>query len=1216
MDNIRSLFARPIDRKIEEVIKVDQANEQTVLGELEEYIVTDSIKEHFRLVYDEIISVSKSPREGIGVWVSGFFGSGKSSFAKILGYTVAAIPVSGRPASDIFKENVRDAKISGLIDVINRTLPTHAVIFDVSMDRGIRTASERITEIMYKALLRELDYAEDFDLADLEITLEGDGKLDEFCQRFERMHKKPWRVRRKVGTGINEASAVLHAMDPTTYSSPDSWAKSLGQKGRADITPNTLAERAFELASRRQKGKSLIFIIDEVGQYVSRSVEKMLDLQAVVQAFGKEGKNRVEAKRATAPFWIVVTSQEKLNEIVDALDSKKIELARLQDRFRIPIDLKQTDIPEITGKRVLDKKETAKPDLKALYDANEGRLKTLCALERTSRDVSVSREDFVNLYPYLPYQIDLCIDIVAGLRLKRGAHRHIGGSNRTIIKQAQEMMINPSTMLADAPVGTLVTLDKVYELLYLGNLLPTETTREVDGIPKSLPGNDMALKVAKAVSLLESVKDLPRTAHNISVVLHPSVESDSIKKNVESAIKALEKAQIIKDSDEGYKLLTVQEKKWDTTRKGLEPKPAERNRIMRELFKEIFADPKLKSYRYKNLRGFRMSLSVEGEIVDADGQVPLNVLVAEDPSDVATRAKEGRESSAAKPDEAFWVIQLDEETHQLLYELFRSREMISTHERLAAQGSLTPEEASCLGEEKVRRDKNHRTLRTKLGDAIQSGSGFFRGVQHDGSSLGQTMPEVFAGLMDLIIPDLYPKLEMGIRHLKGDECDKFLTAANLNGLTPVFYDGEGGLSLVSNHAGKYLPNLSSDICKEVLSYLVREHKYGNKVTGKMLENHFRGLGYGWDLEVIQLVLAVLLRGGAVEITHQGRKYRNHTDPACRVPFNKVPAFRSASFAPREPIDLRTLADAARNYEEITGKEVDIEEGAISAAFKKLASEDKEHLLPLVARMKALNLPGMEVMESHLQTVDGILEMPPDDCVKTLAGEGKSYKDTRARSLRLEDATSESNLKIIHRAKNVLENLWPVLASRNPDEKTQEKASDLSMLLDAEDFYESLETMKQAADHLSGLYRNLYEEIHKDREALYAKALETIKGLPEWAAVSQDPSITQSQRDAVLKPLIQRAAMKLDLPEGAAVCKICGATVSQMETDIAAVDAIRDQTIKKIQEMAAPEEKIERVRVSTIFTGKLETEGDIDTALSKLKDHLLKLLSSGIKIILE
>lgn len=113
-------------------------------------------------------------------------------------------------------------------------------------------------------------------------------------------------------------------------------------------------------------------------------------------------------------------------------------------------------------------------------------------------------------------------------------------------------------------------------------------------------------------------------------------------KDVEAAIKALEKAQVIRDSDEGYKLLTVQEKKWDTTRKGLEPKPAKRNRIMRELFKEIFTDPKIKNYRYKNLRGFKMSLFVEGETVDPDGQVPLNILVAEDPEDVASRTKEAR----------------------------------------------------------------------------------------------------------------------------------------------------------------------------------------------------------------------------------------------------------------------------------------------------------------------------------------------------------------------------------------------------------------------------------------------------------------------------------------------------------------------------------------------------------------------------------------------
>jgi len=1216
MEKIRELFARPIDRKIEEVIKVDQADEETVKNELEEYVVTDLIKQNFRTLYDEIIQVSKSPREGIGVWISGFFGSGKSSFAKILGYTVAGIPVLGKSASDIFKENVQDTKISGFLEIINRTLPTHAVIFDVSMDRGVRAAGEKITEIMYKALLRELDYAEDFDLAKLEITLEGDGRLDEFIKRFEEIHGKPWKKRRKLGLAINEAGAVLHEMDAKTYPNADSYPKSVGT-GRADVSANELAEAAFELSARRMPEKSLIFIIDEVGQYVSRSVDKMLDLQAVVQAFGKEGFNRVKQKKAAAPFWIVVTSQEKLNEIVDSLDSKKIELARLQDRFRIPIDIKQADIPEITGKRVLDKTAEARKILEKLFDNNEGRLNTFCKLERSARTDKINKKDFINLYPYLPYQIDLCIDIVAGLRLKRGAHRHIGGSNRTIIKQAQEMMINPNTMLAETPVSTMVTLDKVYELLYLGNLLPTETSREVDKVAKDIAGNKTALKVVKAIALLESVKDLPRTVHNIAVVLHPAVTSESIKKEVEAAIKVLENAQVIRESDEGYKLLTVQEKNWDTKRNAMEPKPAERNRIIREVFKEIFAEPKVKNYRYKDLKTFKMKVVVENVPVETDGQVPLNIFIAEDASDFTSRSEEARQASISNQDEMYWVACFSDEINKLLLDTFRSREMVSNHERIAAQGKLTPEEASCLSEEKVRRDKTHRRLRASTEEVVQSGTGFFRGVQRDASGLGKSLPEVFHKFLNLIVPDLYPKLEMGIRLLKGNESEKFLTAANLNGLPPVFYDGENGLHLVAKQAGKYIANLSANICKEVLTYLVREHKYGNKVTGKMLEGHFQGIGYGWDREVIQLVLAVLLRGGAVEVTHQGRKYRNHNDPACRLPFTKVPAFRTASFAPREPIDLKTLAKASDHYEEITGKEVDIEEGAIAEAFKKLAAEDRARLLPLLAVMKARQLPGIEYMEEHLQTVTGVLEMSADDCVRTLASEGKSYLEAGKRAALLEEATMENNLEIIRKAKKTFNLLWAVLKTFDTSKEDRQKAESLSEQLESDTFYEQIEAIRQASDYITQKYTELYKEKHTKRAELYSKALDYVKGFPEWVVISENPDIDNVEKDAVLNPLKARTADDLDISEEDGICKTCGATIAQLETDISIVDAIRDQVVKKIQELTSdPEEKVERVNVSKLFTGKIENEEDVEEALKRLKDILLKLVAGGAKIILE
>lgn len=1216
MKAIRELFAKPIDRKIEEVIKVDQADEQTVQGELEEYVVTDSIKDYFITAYDEIIQCSKDPHPDFGIWVSGFFGSGKSSFAKILGYTIANRTVCGRSASVIFKENVNDLKLSGLLDVINRTIPSHAIIFDVSMDRGVRYASERITEIMYKALLRELDYAEDFDLAELEIALESDGLLEKFTKTFEEIHGKPWRVRRKLHLGINEASVVLHKLNPKTYPQPDSYALSIG-KGRADITPNELARRAFELAERRAPGRALIFIIDEVGQYVSRSVDKMLDLQAVVQAFGNEGKNRVIQKKAVAPFWIVVTSQEKLNEIVDALGSKKIELARLQDRFRITIDLKQSDIPEITSKRVLEKNEEGRAILEKLYEENKGRLNTFCKLERTSRDTSITKEAFVNLYPYLPYQIDLCIDIVAGLRLKRGAYRHIGGSNRTMIKQAQEMMINPRTLLADKPIGTLVTLDKVYELLYLGNLLPIEITREIDNIPKYLPGNERALQVAKTIALLEVVKDLPRTVHNLSVVLHPSVGADSIKAEVEEAVKALEQARIIRESEDGYKLLTVQEKAWDTQRAELEPKRADRNRIIKELLKEIFSDPKLKSYRYKNLKAFKIALYVENETVQPDGQVPLNILIAEDDEECKSRCQEARELSNTEQKKLFWVVNLTDDIHNLITESYRSSEMVSMHERLASQSRLAPEEQACLSEEKIRRDRLHRQLRLKLTEAVQSGKGFFRGIEHDGSSLGRSTEEIFSRFLNDVIPELYPKLEIGIRPLKGDEAIKFLNAANLNGLPPVFYEGENGLSLVVKEGTQYVPNKSAPVCKEILDYLTREHSYGNKVTGKMLETHFQGIGYGWDIEVIQLALAVLLRSGAIEVTHQGRKYRDYTDPACKNPFTAKPTFRNASFAPREPIDLKVLTSAARNYEEITGREVDIDESKIAEAFKKVAEEDREMLRPLVTRMGLLNLPGIESMKNHLQTVEGIIEMSSEDCVKTLAGEGKTYKEIRAKTLKLNEFLTDEAVEIIEKARRVLDNVVPVLKEFGElDGETEEKAERLAAIINSEDFFESIEVIRNTSNTLSALYMDLYKEKHAERSALYKKALEEIRGMPEWVALSESSSFSDVERQTLLAPLLQRAEEDIKFYEGYIVCQSCKATLPQIESDIAAVNAHKDRVIKKIYELMDPDEKIERVRVSEILKGKLEAPEDVEEAIKELKEYLMKLISSGIKVILE
>jgi hypothetical protein len=108
--------------------------------------------------------------------------------------------------------------------------------------------------------------------------------------------------------------------------------------------------------------------------------------------------------------------------------------------------------------------------------------------------------------------------------------------------------------------------------------------------------------------------------------------------------------------------------------------------------------------------------------------------------------------------------------------------------------------------------------------------------------------------------------------------------------------------------------------------------------------------------MLRLVLAVLFRAGSIEVTYQGSRFRNYQDPLSRVPFTNTVAFRTSLFSPRDTLNLKTLTLAVQQLEELTGEEIDVEEGAIASAFKKLASEELEKLYPLKATAEAYQLP--------------------------------------------------------------------------------------------------------------------------------------------------------------------------------------------------------------------------------------------------------------------
>src|SRR5438128_10358501 len=271
---IKTLFASDIHRRIEEVIKVDQTDEEILREEIDEYQVTDSIRSHYTRIFEAYGETPNRPHEGIAIWVSGFFGSGKSSFAKMLGLSIENRTVAGESAGQRFANRTGDNKLRVLLQTITEKIPTHAVIFDVSTDRGIRSGNQTLTEIMYGLFLQSLGYAQDLDLSELEITLEEKGQLPRFEDEYRRLFNKEWSIEKgKVAFALSEASRVLHSLDPATYPMADSWVKAV--KNKADIAPGKLADRATQVMKRPKLGDSQMFVLDHVVQSGTRDLQKI-----------------------------------------------------------------------------------------------------------------------------------------------------------------------------------------------------------------------------------------------------------------------------------------------------------------------------------------------------------------------------------------------------------------------------------------------------------------------------------------------------------------------------------------------------------------------------------------------------------------------------------------------------------------------------------------------------------------------------------------------------------------------------------------------------------------------------------------------------------------------------------------------------------------------------------------------------------------------------
>ena len=1147
---IEDLFSRPIDRKIEEVIKVD--DKSTILTEIEEYIPTDHIATELTEVIDRFQETILNPSETVNIWVSGFFGSGKSSFAKVLGYLIANPESGDKRVTDRFFELNEIPRARQLLSTIHSQIEAEVVLLDLATSPNVLREGEAVVLPVYRTLLESLGYSRDVTLAELEYALEWPEEtigLEQFLATYEAVHGRPWSDDRNIITAKNRASRVLHELDPDTYPSADSWSNAAGPP---EINANWFADRALEMLSRRRPGATrIVFIVDEAGQYVARSADRMLGLQGLAEACQKK----------KGALWLLATSQEKLTDVVDSLEGRQTELAKAVDRFPIRVDLLPSDIDEVTGRRILDKNADGASAVRAALDKDRNKLATSVALQ-SDRYQLFSEEDFVRLYPLVPYQLQVLIDAVSARRAQGGAPQTLGGSNRTIIKHTQQLITNPTVGLDGDDVGALVTLDRSYTLLE--EVIPTAWRHEVEQVAGAHGDDSLHAKIMRVVALCTDVPGVPLSPRNLSVLLHPSTHADPLEPDVRDALADLVKEDRLREGDDGYRLQTPEQKNWEKERKQIDI--GERHKRLR---KTLLRD-RLGSLTVKKGRTFKLELSVEREKL-TDGDIALDIRGDDnlDALRITSRAEDNKHR-------IYWAYETQNDTFEALVELYRSEEMIDRHKN--DQGEA---ERFLLQEERKRADRHGRTVGQLLARDMAGGIVVFDGTSQESpdGDLQSGAQKVVAAHLDKI----YARLDEFTATVKRTDPGQVLKADSLAGL-PDCCDADG-LSIVTITSDGHQLVTDSGPIETVVAHIKARKQYNEDQNGQQLERHFGAPPYGSSIEALQVVLAAAMRAGLLEVVSQASRITSHTDHRLEPIFARLPTFRAASFRPAEDTgpDVEVRGEVAEWLHELTGVPVGLDVGSLAERGRTDFADLRQ---PCTQAKSTLSGAGLQVPE-QLDVMDellGRLSGPDDDLVVETIHERRSDLAEGRAAVDALASIVETEMPALRAAVAAHRN-----ASQLGDHDTEMEAVALGELLARARYGDDLAKIKS---HTT----NIEQAIASEQTSLRDIVTERVEEATETLR-TRYPSVDGVVFDEVTAPM-SRLADATEIPLLRANLQGVDGALRAVSDALDALVATRD---------------VRHVRAAEVWSAPITSETELDAALGRLREAVLSELDDDTEV---
>ena len=553
---INDMFIKEISRPIQGVVKVGQDTNEIITTELSEYVVTKELQEHFKTFFNAYQKGTKQNTDKMGVWISGFFGSGKSHFLKILSYLLGERLYGGNKAISFFEGKIADGFVMADMQVATDT-NADIILFniDAETDSSTKTGKDPIVKVFMKMFNKMQGFCASMPwMADLERQMVERGVYDDFKKHFNEIANAEWNDARE--DFYFEQDNIIKALEASKAMSKEAavaWCNR--SEGEYSLDISTFARRVREYieAKEKQTGKKqfIIFLCDEVGQYIGSSGPLMLNLQNIVEGLGTECGGRA---------WVICTGQEDIDLISKNLD--RDAFSKIIGRFDTRLKLSSANVDEVIKKRLLDKKDGARDRLHLSYEDKHSVIKNLITFSQGKQEMQIyeSADNFIDVYPFIPYQFKLLQEVFNGIRTHGASGKHLSEGERSLLNAFQEAAMQ----FADSEDGTLIPFNAFYKTVetFLDHNIRKVILDAKDSADRGAALTAFDVEVLKVLFMIKYIADkFSPNLENITTLMLNHVDQVRLdtKNQLNESFRRLEEQRFVIRNGDQYIFLTNEE---------------------------------------------------------------------------------------------------------------------------------------------------------------------------------------------------------------------------------------------------------------------------------------------------------------------------------------------------------------------------------------------------------------------------------------------------------------------------------------------------------------------------------------------------------------------------------------------------------------------------------------------------------------------------------